>query len=106
MTIERLFTEAVSLSRMTWGDDSSAEIAGTSFLAHVQQARPEFAQQIGTAWGKTFVFWCPPETDVIEGDSLSVASGSYAGTYSVKNVMKNAQGGNAHLEIVAILDQS
>ncbi len=89
---------------MVWTGASSEDTALGSFMAHVQQSSPEFAQQIGEAFGKTFSMWCAKDTDVKEGDTLTVATGDYAGTYSVRNVQKNATGSNEHLELVVIKD--
>jgi hypothetical protein len=106
MAIERFYNTTFAVTRMTWANESSAEASAGSFSGHIQQARPEFAQQIQTAWGKTFVVWCDKGTDVLPGDTLTIASGDYAGTYSVKNSQINAVGGNQHLELTAIKDIS
>jgi hypothetical protein len=89
---------------MSWTNESSAEISAGSFSGHIQQARPEFAEQIAEAWGKTFIVWCAKGTDVLPGDSLTIASGDYAGTYNVKNSQTNAVGSNQHLELTVIKD--
>ena len=104
MSIERFFTTTITNTRMTWSDESSAEAAVGSFSGHIQQAVPEHAQLVGEAWGQTFLVWCPIDTDVEAGDSLTIATGNYAGTYNVKNVMTNAVGNNQHLELTAIKD--
>lgn len=103
-SIERFFTTTIAVSRMEWSNESSAEITVSSFSGHIQQARPEFAQQLSEAWGKTFIVWCDTDTDVASGDTLTIASGDYSGTYSVKNTKKNAVGNNQHLELIAIRD--
>ena len=102
--ISKFFTTTIANSRMTWVLNASSEVAVGSFSGHVQQASPAFAEQLGQAWGKTFSVWCAKGTDVAEGDTLTIASGDYSGTYSVKNVQKNATGANEHLELVAIKD--
>lgn len=90
---------------MSWSNESSVEAAVGSFSGHVQQAQPEFVEQIGEAWGKVFLVWCPVDTDVNTGDTLTISSGDYAGTYSVKNKQLNATGNNQHLELTVIKDQ-
>lgn len=104
MSIERFYTTTIAVTRMSWSGESSAEVSAGSFTGHIQQSRPEFAEQIGEAWGKTFIVWCPKTTDVEAGDTLTIASGDYAGTYSVKNSKVNAVGGNQHLELTVIKD--
>lgn len=104
MSIERFYTTTFALTRMEWDNESSAEIAAGNFKGHIQQATPEFSENIGESWGKTFLVWCPKATDVEPGDTLTIASGDYAGTYSVKNVQVNATGGNQHKELTVIRD--
>jgi urease beta subunit len=104
MSISRFYTTTFAVTRMSWANESSAEISAGSFYGHIQQANPEFASQIAEAWGKTFVVWCDKATDVEPGDTLTIASGDYAGTYSVKNKQVNATGSNEHLELTVIKD--
>lgn len=104
MTIDRFYTTTLVVTRMEWANESSAETSVGDFCGHIQQARPEFASAVGEAWGKTFVIWCAKDTDVEPGDTITIASGDYAGTYSVKNSQVNAVGGNQHLELTAIRD--
>lgn len=105
MSIERFYTITIATARMAWANESSAETSVGSFSGHVQQARPEFTEHIGEAWGKTFLVWCAKDTDVETGDTLTIATGDYAGTYSVKNIQTNAVGANEHLELVVIKDE-
>lgn len=105
MSIERFFTTAFTVQRMNWSGESAAEVSAGSFSGHIQQAQPQFAEQIGEAWGKTFIVWCPKTTNVEPGDTLTIASGDYAGTYSVKNSQVHAVGQNVqHLELTVIRD--
>lgn len=89
---------------MEWSNESSAEVSNGSFSGHIQQAQPQFAEQIAEAWGKTFIVWCAKNTDVQTGDTLTIETGDYAGTYSVKNSQVNAVGANQHLELTVIKD--
>lgn len=104
--IDRFYTQSVDVSRMVLNvDGESTELAVIGIVsAHVQQARVEFAQQIGEAWGRTFVLWCAVGTDVKSGDTLTIASGAYAGTYNLSDVQINAVGRNQHLQCVLIKD--
>lgn len=104
MSIERFYTTSITNTRMSWSGDSSALASVGTFSAHVQQAQPETAEHIGEAWGKVFLIWCAKGTDVNVGDTLTIASGDYAGTYSVKNKQVNATGDNEHLELTVIKD--
>lgn len=101
--IERLFTESISVARLSWTGDLASEGVVGSFTGHVQQASPEMAESLGETWSKVFSVWCALGTDVIEGDKLTIATGNYAGTYNVKQIQKNATGANAHLELVVTL---
>lgn len=89
---------------MVWTGNSSEESAVGSFSGHVQQATAEFVEKIGQAFGKTFLVWCAKTTDVTEGDTITIATGDYAGTYNVQNKQTNATGANEHLELVVIKD--
>ncbi len=102
-TIERLFTETLAVTRMVWSGNASSESSIGSFSAHIQQASPELAESIGETWSQVFTAWCPIGTNVTEGDKIVVASGSYAATYYVKQIQKNAVGINQHLELVLTL---
>jgi hypothetical protein len=104
MSIDRFYTTTVTIQRMQWSGEQSSLTSAGSVTGHVQQARPEFAESIGEAWGKTFLLWCDEAEDVRTGDTLTIASGDYAGTYSVKNVTTNATGRNQHLECVIVKD--
>lgn len=104
MSIERFYTFTFIVTRMEWTNESSAEVSAGSFKGHIQQAQPEFVEMIGEAWGKTFIVWCAKGTDIETGDTLTIASGDYAGTYSVKNSQLNATGSNQHLELTVIKD--
>jgi hypothetical protein len=104
--IDRFYTTSVDVSRMALqpdGESTALTVVGT-ISCHVQQARVEFAQQVGEAWGRTFIFWCPVNTDIKSGDTLTIASGAYAGTYNLSDVQINAVGRNQHLQCVAIKD--
>lgn len=104
MSISRFYTTTVAVARKVWAGNSATESSVGNFKAHIQQATPEFAESIGQAWGETFTIWCAIGTDVNKGDTLTIASGDYAGTYSVSNVQTNATGANEHLELVIIKD--
>jgi len=105
MAIERFFTTTISVTRLTWSNDSSSEISKEDFLGHIQQASPEMAQYIGESLGRAFSVWCNKSVDIEIGDSLSIDSGDYAGDYTVKNVQINATGDNQHLELICIKPQ-
>lgn len=93
--IERLYTTSFEVSRPVWTGDS-AEMTLTATLAgHMQQARPELAQQLGYAMTKTFIIWCPVDTDVQEGDSITDGTN----IYSVRAVQINSHGQNSHKEL-------
>lgn len=106
--ISRFFTETVTVQRMALQPDgeSTALSAVGSVKAHIQQARPEFAEQIGQAFGVVFLLWADDSADLKTGDTLTVASGSYAGTYNLSNIQTNAtiQAQNRHLECVLVKD--
>lgn len=106
MSIEQFFTTTITVARMNWTGDSSGEVSQGSFSGHIQQARPDYAEHVGEAWGLVFTVWCDEATDVQEGDTLTIASGDYSGTFSVRNKMINAVGNNKHLELVCIKDKT
>lgn len=102
MSIDDFYTTSIALKRMSWSNDSGGEIAGTSFNGHIQQADQDMAEFIGEAVGDTFAIWCAKDTDVETGDTLTIASGNYAGTYNVRQIQLNAIGANAHMEITCV----
>jgi len=104
MSIDRFFKTSFTVERMEWSGESGGNVSAGSFSGHIQQAQPDFAQHIGEAWGLTFVAWCRKGTDVEPGDTLTIASGDYAGTYSVKNVQIHAVGLNEHMALTIIQD--
>ena len=85
---------------MVWTGDSSQESVIATISGHIQQARPELAQQYGLVYSKAFTIWFPVSANVIEGDSAIDGTTSY----SVKAVQKNNVGANAHLEVIAQKD--
>lgn len=104
--IERLYNQSTAITRMALNVDgeSSSLTTVSTISCHIQQARPEFAQQIGQAWGKVFLLWCAVSADIKSGDTVTIASGDYVGTYSVSNIQKNATGRNQHLECALLKD--
>ena len=104
MSISRFYTVTIVNTRMEWDNESSAEVSVGSFSGHVQQAQPEFTEHLGEAWGSVYLIWCAKGTDVEVGDTITIADGDYAGTYSVKNLQTNATGNNEHLELTIIKD--
>lgn len=104
MTISKWYTETIAITRMNWGNDSSAEISAGSILGHIQQAGPDYNELVGDAWSQVFILWCSKSSGVQEGDTLTVASGDYAGTYSVRKKQLNATGNNQHSEFIIMRD--
>lgn len=102
--IEDFYTTTISYSRMTWSGDSSALVSQGSFLGHIQQAGADYVEHIGEALGKVYLIWCDESETVTEGDTITIASGDYAGTYNVKAIQTNAIGNNKHLELALIKD--
>jgi hypothetical protein len=102
--ISRLFDTAVTSKRMAWTDDSGSEVAATSFNARFQQASAEQVQLVAEALGKVYAVWCAATVDVDKGDTLTVATGNFAGTYSVKAVQAYYDGANQHIELIAVAD--
>ncbi|MFA6158894.1 MAG: hypothetical protein WC763_04730 [Candidatus Paceibacterota bacterium] len=94
------------VKRSVWTTDGSdnpysEEQEVGQFMGHIQQAAPELVQSLGLSLTKSFSIWCPVDTDVREGDSLT----SVQGVYSVRAVQQNAVGSNKHLQLVVMLDQ-
>lgn len=104
MSIERFYTETVTVTRMTWANESSAQVSVGTFKGHIQQANPEYSRNIGLALGKTFIIWCHQSTDVEPGDKLTIDTGAYAGKYTVKNIMQNEIGVNKHITLATVKD--
>ena len=92
MSIDRFFTILVAVTRMHWHDESSSETTVGSIYGHVQQAQPDYVEQLGEVWGRVFILWCDKAEDLLAGDTLTISSGDYSGTYSVKSIQLNATG--------------
>lgn len=104
-TISRFYTTTIAVKRMEWSGDSSAEVSQGSFSGHIQQMRAELATQLNLVHTRTFEIWCPKDTDVETGDTLTIESGDYSGTYSVRATEINAQAGsNKHLYLIVEKD--
>ena len=102
--ISRYFTTSIAVKRMVWIGNASQDTALGTFLGHIQQATAEYAEQLQSAYGITHSVWCAKGTNVKAGDTLTIATGDYAGTYNVRNVQVNATGRNQHLELIVIKD--
>lgn len=101
------YTDTATNTRMQWVSGMSSLNAVGSFACHIQQAQPQFAQQLGETWGLVFKLWCDVLTDVKAGDTITMTAGSHPGTYNVRNVQKfNFGEADDHLELVLIKDVS
>jgi len=96
MSIDRFYNKTFTIKRMVWTGNVSAESSTGSFSGHIQQARPEVAQQLSMVYTKSFIVWCDESIDVQEGDTLTEGSN----TYSVKAVQSNIYGENQHKELI------
>lgn len=105
--IERYFTTSVAVARVTWtGNTSNGSTPVGTITAHVQPTSAEDALAMQMAFGLTHTLWCAADADVRVGDTLTIASGAFAGTYNARSVMKNvAVGRNQHLEVTALKDK-
>lgn len=105
--IEDFYTTPFTVLRPTWSTDIeggfsySELVAGTSFSGHLQQASAALVQSLGMSLTKTFTVWCPISTNVVEGDVIEADSIRY----TVRAIMRNAIGDNAHLELVVELTE-
>lgn len=102
--IQRHFTTTFTVKRMVWTGNTSADTTLGTFKGHIQQASAEYAEQLRSAYGVTHSVWCAKGTDVKTGDTLVIATGDYAGTYNVRNIIVHAVGHNQHFELTAIKD--
>lgn len=74
----------------------SAEQVVSSFLGYVQQASAQLAVSIGLEVTKAFTLWCPPNTDILDGDIID----GCGKRYTVKGVQINGDGKNRHKEVM------
>jgi len=96
--INKWYTKTFTVKREVYtGNKSDLEVAG-SFDGHLQQAGPEMQEYLATSWTHSFIVWCAPDTDVLEGDLLIDQSDNQ--TYYVRTIQENfASGDNIHLEL-------
>lgn len=99
--IDRFFTTTFTVKRMSWSNESSAEISKTSISGCIQQATAELAEGYRLDFTKAYSVWCTASADVEVGDTL--ANGS--DTYSVKAIIDYLQGSNTHKELICEKDE-
>lgn len=99
MPISKFFTTSVVVKRLVFANDSSALTSQTTFNGHIQQVRPELAQEQGFRYGELFYIWCPVDTDVERSDRLEVGSD----TYDIQDVEEFSVGNEQHLQLTATL---
>ena len=90
--IEDFFTTTFLVTRMVWSNESSSEISQGSFLGQLQQAEIELAEQFRLDFTRSFKVWCALDTDVEDGDTLTVGND----TYSVKANKVHMTGNHQH----------
>ncbi len=103
--ISDFFTKTFTVKRASWLTDEydnqySEEVEVGSFLGHLQQANAQLAQTLGLNFTKTFTIWCPSDTDIREGDTVT----SELISYSVRAIQVNNIGDNKHIELTVELD--
>lgn len=97
MSIERFYTTTFTLERQTWSGDSSALVTQGTFLGHIQQGTADTVQEYqGLSISKAFIIWCPPDTDIKEGDRIEQGSD----TYDVRFAVNRNIGGNGHIKVI------
>lgn len=104
--ITDFFTTTFTVSRSQWTEDGqgnpqSAEAEVATFLGHLQQANASLVQNLGLSLTTSFAVWCLPTANVRAGDTITDGSRSF----SVRAVMANVIGANAHLELIVELDE-
>jgi hypothetical protein len=104
MSLASFFTETIAVSRKQWTGNKSADTSAGSVSGHIQQASPDQQKYLSEVNGLAHAIWCDIDADIYRGDTLTVSSGYYSGTYSVKSVQVNGQGANLHKEIIAVMD--
>lgn len=90
------FNKTATIQRMEWvGDEASLQAAG-EINGHLQQLSPELATQLGLIQSQSYQFWCAIDSDIAEGDTLTIDSQNY----SVRTIKRNDYGNNQHLELI------
>jgi len=105
MSITDFFTTLFVIKRASWATDEddnpySEEVEVGQFMGHIQQASADLVQNLGMTLTSAFSVWCPLDSGIKAGDTLS----SVGGVYSVKAIQKYEIGGNKHIEAVVRLD--
>ncbi len=102
--IEKKFTVSFSVSRQIWTSeiinertiDKSEESIVSDFLGYRQQSSAQYVQSLGLEITKPHSVWCPVDSNVVEGDTIS----STYGVDKVRAVKINGDGENAHKELI------
>jgi hypothetical protein len=102
--IDDFFTTLFTVSRLVWKTDTfnnrySEQGIVTTFYGQIQQASAELVQSLALSLTKSYLIWCPLNTNAIEGDTLMTTTQ----VFSVKAVMDYAIGDNKHKQLVVQL---
>lgn len=93
--ISRLFTTTATIKRLS-PDNADADKEGYTTLGtclgDLQPARIEVTHMVEGALFKTYNWWCPLDTNLLEHDRLIIGDA----TYVVSGVVKWTQGSNPH----------
>lgn len=108
MSIKKWFTTSATVKRQSQDEDvygnkfSSFATVGT-ITGKLQQGRnagftntSEVIESLGLSFTNTYIFWTDINSDVDEGDTLTISGSDYA----VRAVQTNDTGKNQHLELI------
>jgi len=93
--ISKFYTKEFSNSRMVWYNETAQRDDTITFKGHLQQITADRAEHLGLNFSKSYVIWCPLDTDVKEGDLLS----NNGDNYKVKAIKDLDVGLNRHKEV-------
>lgn len=99
--IKRFFTKTADVKRQQKQTDGSgnkySDFGSVGTVdGHLQQARPEVAENLNLDFTETYTWWCDENADIQKSDTLTIDSEDY----SVEAIQRNETGNNQHLEII------
>ena len=99
--IEDNYTKTFTQWRQVWSEDEGihgSELTEIDTISgHLQNITEELATNLGLSLTKSFVFWCPVDTDIDEGDVLKDGDVGYT-VHSFKELDIDGAD-NKHLQV-------
>ncbi len=95
MSIERFYTETITVYRMVYTLNKAALVEQGTITGHIQQAGADLIASVAETYKLSHFIWCARSENVQVGDELTVGGDKY----TVAAVQDNTTGMNTHYEL-------